>query len=167
MSKKKKPEPVAAKVNIQYKHMFSPEEKNDLYAQHIQKLGEVDSKTEAKEAAMSTFKAAIKELKSHATDLRHQLSNGFEMRTATATVEFNRKKGIKKFFHYCPASPELHGKLIREETMTEEEHNLLPLEGVNPGDERQPPGGSGELEIIKKPDEDTEEPRVHSAEEAN
>ena len=70
-------------------------------------------------------------MKSQVNDLANQLRNGSEQRTVDATVEFNRKKGVKKYFLNAPGQPG-HGEFLEQQPMTEDDFSKLPLEEAIP-----------------------------------
>ncbi len=94
----------------------------------LQMVGE---KEEAVKASSAVAKAEIKRLKSNVTDLANQLSNGYEDREVDVEVMFDRKKGIRSFFHHAPGQA-YHKQHIKDAPMSQEDYALLPLETPPP-----------------------------------
>jgi hypothetical protein len=116
------------RLKVRIQHKFTIEEYQERTQELTSAMKKVDLREEAVKAAAATAKAEIKEMKSHVNDLANQLRNGYEERDVDAVVEMDRKKGIKKLYHFAPGNKELNGKLIRQEPMTEEDFALLPLD---------------------------------------
>lgn len=123
--KNKEPEQYRCKVEI--KHEFTTDEWKEKTGHLTRRLQQLEQKEADVKAAAAVAKSAIKQLKSDILTLSHHVNDGYEMQTVEAVARFNRKKGSKKIFHHCPGNKDLHGKLIREEPMTEDDFKLLPL----------------------------------------
>ncbi len=114
------------RTTIEVKHEFSREEQQEKIQQLTSKMRQVKLKQEAIKAAAATAKAEVKALESDVSELSDVLSNGYEMRAVEAWVEFNRKKGTKRFYWCSPGRPE-NNTFIKEDAMTEDEYQNLPL----------------------------------------
>lgn len=125
MSKKK---PDRTRTTTTIRHDFTSEEWREKTTQLTEKMKNVELEEEAVKAQAATARAQIKRKKAEVNDLANQLRNGYENREVEAQVEFNVKRGVKKYYHFAPGKPH-HGDFIREDAMTEQDRQaLLPLE---------------------------------------
>lgn len=126
-SPKKSKKPFTVREFVQVQHNYTQDERNEL----TRKLtGAVQNKTEQAEQLKSVsadFKARIKTAEAIINETTNKICNGFEMQQVEARVEMDRKSGIKHLFYHCPGKKE-HGKKIREEQMTQQDYEKLPIE---------------------------------------
>ena len=102
-------------------HQFTPEEKDQKIRDLTTAMREVETKQEAIKAAAATAKAEVKALLAKITDLRNQVDDGCEPREVDAVVVFDRKKGNKAFFRFCPGQPG-HDEKLKVENMSEADY---------------------------------------------
>ncbi len=114
------------------RHDFDSKEWSELANRHLRMLQDIEVKKAQRKAASEVAKAAIEEVQSRAKDLGNQLSNGHEMVEVDALVEFDRKAGVKHYYHHCPENPEQHNVFIESKQMSEEDYQLLSLDDVQP-----------------------------------
>jgi hypothetical protein len=99
---------------------------------------EMDLKEEQRASANATAKANIKQLGSEVADIRNQLDEGAEPRDVDAVVVFDKRKGVKTFWRFCPGQPG-HDEKLKVENMTDDDYQALPLEdGEKPKDPATP-----------------------------
>jgi hypothetical protein len=159
MSKRKKDSETrgAHRCKVRVKHKFSNEELLERSSLAAKTHQDIELKEEAVKAASSVAKSEIKQLKSDLSEILNTLRNGSEEREVDAMVEYNPKKGTKKFYHFAPGKP--HNKeFIEEKAMQEEDYQLPGMEetfGEQPKPEVPAP----------KANEEEEPPAVHSADE--
>ena len=111
---------------VTVKHMFDENEWKGLGQKAARAQQVIDEKEEAHKAQQAVVKAEIKELKSSLAEVMNKLNNGYEEREVEALVEMDRKRGKKKLLHNAPGKPH-HKELIREEPMTDDDYESLPL----------------------------------------
>jgi len=129
MSDKKDPkkEPEQYRCKVELRHEFTQEEWKERTSELTRKMKQLEQKESEIKAQQAVAKSDIKTMKSEVMSLMNQVDDGYVMQSFEAVARFNRKKGSKKIYHWAPGNKELHEKLIREEPMTEDDHNLLPL----------------------------------------
>ena len=130
---KKQQRPALVRTRVRVRHEFTTDEWKEKSSIVARKMQEVELKTEAVKANQASAKAEIKELKSEVAELANELRNGYLMKDIDATVEFNRKKGTKRYYHFAPGQS-FNRDFIREEAMSEDDFQDLPL----PGDDGAP-----------------------------
>ena len=160
MSRSKKQDAPVVRCKVTVRHDFTNEEWKSKTNELTRKMKSVTLKEEAIKAQAAAAKSDLKTLKSEVSDLANQVDDGYEMRSVEATVEFSRKKGSKKYYHFAPGNRELHGKLIREEAMSEEDFQALPLEDQAPATAQPAPEHNDEPARVKSADEPQEESEV-------
>lgn len=125
MSKKQEQEQYRCKTELKRELTVSQViERMDKYTA-IKEAAE--RREQRREADNQTAKAEVKDLLAQAEELLSECKNRYETSTVEAVARFNRKKGTKRIYHYCPANKELHDKFIHEVDMTEDDWKLLPL----------------------------------------
>lgn len=126
-TKAKAPEPLAGQIKpvipeerevIQYQYRYAPEETAALNATLRAHLDRIDDLTGQAKAAAQDYKLRIQNEQNDAKRLRTQLNTGEESRSIRAAVEFDAKKGRKRFLH-----PET-GEFIREDVMSDADWQL-------------------------------------------
>jgi len=110
------------RCEVRVKHQFTVEEYQEKTQHLTSQMKNVELREEAIKASAATAKAEVKAMKAEVNELANQLRNGFEERVVNATVEFNAKRGVKSFFHFCPENRDLHKTFIREEAMAQEDY---------------------------------------------
>ena len=118
-------EPFRTRVDVQVE--FTTEKWKEKTDQLTRRMKDVELQEEEIKAQSATAKALLKTMRSELNDLTNQLTNGYEVVTVPAFVEYNRKKGKKRLLYNAPGKPN-HKQLIREEPMSEEDYDRLPLE---------------------------------------
>ena len=154
MADRKKPNPEPIRCRVTVKHEFTNEEwksKTDILTREMKQC---ELKEEAIKAQAATAKAELKNMKATVNDLANDLRNGYAMVEVDAKCEFNRKKGSKKFYHFAPGKPH-NGDFIKEEPMTEDDFQALPIDGDQAG---APAAGPG-----PNPEQPAEKPAVYQA----
>jgi hypothetical protein len=148
MSRKKSPAEKTKRVKIEVKHEFESAEWKEKTEILTRRMKEVELREDEIKAESSAKRAEVKRLKSEVNNLANDLRNGYAMVQVDAVCEFNRKKGVKKFYHFAPGKP-FNGDFIREEAMSEQdfeeldevEQGKLPLSEVDkPKSEEEPAG---------------------------
>ena len=128
---KKSKNKIIVREFVQVKHDYTQDERNELTRQLTSAVQEKSEQTERLKSVSADFKARIKTVESQISEATNKICNGYEMRSTEASVELDRKSGIKKLFYHAPGKPE-HKKLIGEEAMTEADYAKLPLEDLPP-----------------------------------
>lgn len=158
-------DPIRARVEV--KHEFTAEELKAIGSESARAYQLIQEKELAIKAASSVAKSAIKDLESKLGELMNKQTNGYEMRTVDALVEYRRKAGKKRILWNTPGKAG-HKTLIREEAMTELDYERLPLD-VEPAKVAEVGKPLVEVlpdpvaaEVAKSVTEDPErEPRIH------
>lgn len=114
--KKKKP---IVTERILARFDFTPAEMADLGGQSGRLTNEINTLREDAKGVAADFKGKIELKESARNSLATKLSNGYEMREATALVLFDTKKREKRF-----VDPKNQGKIFKTETMTENDWQL-------------------------------------------
>lgn len=160
MASKSKKKSTGKRAKIEVKHEFSTDEYKTRTDELVRSMQRVEEKDAAVKASAAVAKSEIKQLKASVNEMANQLQNGYEMRTVDVTVEFNRKTGVKKFYHFAPGKSE-NGSFIRQEAMTESDYQELPLEEgdktAEVGDktaEVRPPKPEGPIVMDDQPTEE-------------
>lgn len=136
--KESPPEPInVAREKVTVRQNFLPEERDELISQHFQKLRAASMRRERAKAEASEAKAEAKVLEQEAAELAEKFQNGYEMVVVDATVQLDRKSGTKFYRRYCPGKPE-HDTLLKDEPMTEDDFQRLPLEEPTPAEGSEP-----------------------------
>jgi len=118
-------DPFRAKVEV--KHEFSADEMRQIGAEAARAYQLIQEKELAVKAASATAKSEIKDLQAKLGALMNKQTNGYELRTVDALVEFDRKKAKKRLLWNTPGDKAKHRTLIRVEQMTEADFEMLPL----------------------------------------
>lgn len=156
------------RCKVEVKHEFSVDEYKERTTELTTKMKNVEIREDNLKAQQATAKAEIKALKADVNDLANQLRNGFELRNEEATVEFNKKKGTKRYYFFAPGKPH-HKSFAREDAMTEEDFQEMFPEDTKSTD-KQPIGEAAEaLQQVLERNQvagDEEPARVQSADAA-
>lgn len=121
-SKRKKAKAPEHLEKIEARHNFTDEEKLVMLSEMARYNQELESLANEAKASAAGWKTRIKTVELKVKSLTNNASNGYEMRETEARVEFDPKKGIKKYFRKDD------GKFIEERTMEPHDYEMsLPL----------------------------------------
>jgi seryl-tRNA synthetase len=131
MAKKKSKNKIKVREFVSVKHEYSQAERNELTRQLTSAVQDKSEQNERLKSTSADFKARIKTAEAIINEATNKICNGYEMQNVEASVELDRKSGVKKLFLHAPGKKE-NKSFIREENMTEADYAKLPLEDAPP-----------------------------------
>lgn len=137
--KPEEPKAPDAFERIEYKYDFNDAERADIGKKLAQLIREKDSIVTQAKASAKQWKLRIEECENKITALSDKTTDGFEMRPVEARVVFNRRKGMKTYYH-----PDT-GAEIRTAEMSNADYEALP--GIVPEPRKEPEQGEGLVNV--------------------
>lgn len=146
MAKKKSKSKIIVREFVSVEHKYDQGERNELTRTLTSAVQDKAEQSERLKSVSADFKARIKTADAAISEATNKITNGYEMRQTEASVELDRKSGVKKLFFHAPGKPE-HKKFIREEAMTEADYSKLPLEDAPPEKPKKAVGKNRKTEV--------------------
>jgi hypothetical protein len=142
----KKPQRIPGECEI--RHDFTNEEWKQKSQALTRKMRDRDLKVEQIKANASQGKAEVKMMNSEIQETSNDLDNGYTMIKAACWIEYDRKRGKKRFYLNAPGKPD-NNKVIRDEPLSDADYKImddldqqqLPGVGDAPAEEKPLQGG--------------------------